>query len=623
MGVNRFFYVESKAFEIVKNKIELSIIERSRNHVSSVTMGFVAALWLRDVLLEVANMSNDQNLFRSFREGNKIFVLQKQRNGKGRFATITTLGDTKSKGYVIIPEGRDSCGWNGVRQEISSIMEDHVHGQREVKTRQSTEQGNQVSNVVRETCTFKDAVMQGDLPTILIGNAGIQGESSHLTAQEKAQVPVGIESAPVWGNGVAMAAAPQTVVSAGVDKGKNPADILGEIPKIAHSSQPLFEKLSSNLDNIDFASSDIDMGLLQFSLQIQIARGLNGVWGVKHVSIDGTHKSPNVNDVKSTTYAVETGPNSTDQRHLGSAKQNRSQARAHRPKRAQKPKRQKWAWRPKPRSHPGLTRPDSATTGPALTPSPHIPESSSLENSKQDPSSSDVVQHMDIIPHPGEVVTRTWGTSSDWVLELRGGRRLSIPVSLLRPQLGEFQVTKPILPTGMGEASGGGEALGLSSEYSGEEGDDEGESVGVDSEFSTGDGVVACWDGEEVPLEVFPLASVVPQEGVSAPELLMMGEAETDLPPSDWVMGKYQHFGDFVGASYEGYEEEVLTLLKSIDARRANFEKGEIVSDINVRSGRKGSRELKGLVSTINYDTGSSRSRSNNRERALMLSNEC
>jgi hypothetical protein len=103
MGENMFFYVESKSFEIVKNTIELSIIERSRHHFRIVTMGFVAALWLHDALLEVAKLSNDQNLFRSFREGNKIFVLQKQRNGKGRFVTITALGDSKSKGYVIIP----------------------------------------------------------------------------------------------------------------------------------------------------------------------------------------------------------------------------------------------------------------------------------------------------------------------------------------------------------------------------------------------------------------------------------------------------------------------------------------------------------------------------------------
>ena len=457
MGVNRFFYVESKAFEIVKNTIELSIIERSRNHYSSVTMGLVAALWLRDVLHEVAKMSNDQNLFRSFREGNKIFVLQKQKNGKGRFVTITALGDTKSKGSVIIPEGSDSCGWNGVRQEISGLMDEHVHGQREVTKHWPENRG-------RETCTFKEAVTHGELPKQSFGNAGFQGESSQLSAQEKAQVPVGIESVPVWGNGVAKAAASQTVVSEGVDKGKKPADFLEEIPKITHLSQPLVEKLTLNMDNIDLASSHIDTGLLQFSLTIQIEQGLNGVWGVKQASIVGPPQSPNeqnVNIPKPTTHVVETGPNSTDK--MGFAKPNRSQTRAQRPKRVYRPIRQKWAWRPKPRSHMGFFRPGSATMGPAMNPPPLIPESSSPshENPKYDQSSSKAGQITDIITHPDEVVTRTWGTSTDWVLELRGGRRLSIPVSLLRPQLGEFQATKPMLPTGMGEVRGGGEALGL------------------------------------------------------------------------------------------------------------------------------------------------------------------
>ncbi|GMY21502.1 hypothetical protein FCV25MIE_16743 [Fagus crenata] len=220
------------------------------------------------------------------------------------------------------------------------------------------------------------------------------------------------------------------------------------------------------MDNIDLASSNIDTGLLQFSLTIQIERGLNGIWGVKHASI-GPQQSPNeqeVNIPKSTTH--ETGPDSTDQNniHLGFAKPNRARARAQRPKRVHRPTRQKWAWRPKPRSHTGSSRPGSATMGPAMTLTPHIPESPppSLENSKSDVSSSQAVPITDIIPHPNEVVTRTWGTSSEWVLELRGGRRLSIPVSLLRPQLGEFQAPKPRLPTGLGEASGGGELLGLS-----------------------------------------------------------------------------------------------------------------------------------------------------------------
>ena len=144
---------------------------------------------------------------------------------------------------MIIPEGRDACGWNGVRQEISGIMDEQVHGKREVTQRRTepqylTEQGNQVSNVVRETRTFKDAVTQGDMPTTSIGIAGHQGESSQRYSQERPFAPAiqaRIEYVPVRGNGVATAAASQTVVpegdDKGVDKGKKSADILGEIPK--------------------------------------------------------------------------------------------------------------------------------------------------------------------------------------------------------------------------------------------------------------------------------------------------------------------------------------------------------------------------------------------------------
>uniref|UniRef100_A0A2N9EFL4 Reverse transcriptase domain-containing protein n=1 Tax=Fagus sylvatica TaxID=28930 RepID=A0A2N9EFL4_FAGSY len=185
MGENRFFYVEAKSFEIAKNAIELSLIERSRNHVSFITMGFAAALWLRDVLLEVTRMSNDNNLFRSFREGNKIFVLQKQRNGKGRFVTITTLGDSKSKGYVIIPEGRGAGGWQGASQEITNIMDAQNHGTREInqrwpQPRQPTVQGNRDSNLVKESRTFKEAVTQGDTPNLSLEIAGNQGAASQL-----------------------------------------------------------------------------------------------------------------------------------------------------------------------------------------------------------------------------------------------------------------------------------------------------------------------------------------------------------------------------------------------------------------------------------------------------------
>lgn len=70
---------------------------------------------------------------------------------------------------------------------------------------------------------------------------------------------------------------------------------------------------------------------------------------------------------------------------------------------------------------------------------------------------------------------------------------MSIPISLLRPYLGEFQESEPAVPSGLGELVCAGDVSKLSDVFSGDEGDDEGESVvGADSEFSTGDGVVTC-----------------------------------------------------------------------------------------------------------------------------------
>ena len=108
-----------------------------------------------------------------------MFVLQKQRNGRGRFVTITVLGDAKEKGCVIIPEGREASGWRGMSHEINGVMDvkatekDH----RRPEPRQSMMQGNQVSNFGRDSRTFKDAIIHGgDLPKILLEISGNHGD---------------------------------------------------------------------------------------------------------------------------------------------------------------------------------------------------------------------------------------------------------------------------------------------------------------------------------------------------------------------------------------------------------------------------------------------------------------
>jgi hypothetical protein len=137
--------------------------------------------------------------------------------------------------------------------------------------------------------------------------------------------------------------------------------------------------------------------------------------------------------------------------------------------------------------------------------------------------------------------------------------------------------------------------------------------VWEDSEIPEERGLVVCDEETESVLEVEPLATM---------GLNLTGSDEDDaiiLEPSEWVRGKYHEFEEYLGASYEGYEDEFLNLLKSIDARWPQQPQDKKSSMKGAKSGGKGSRELKGLLSTVNYDTRTARRRIDPRERVLAL----
>ncbi len=75
-------------------------------------------------------------------------------------------------------------------------------------------------------------------------------------------------------------------------------------------------------------------------------------------------------------------------------------------------------------------------------------------------------------------------------------------------------------------------------------------------------------------------------------------------------------FRKLVEASYEGYEDKVIDLLVAIDARR---QQGVSGSRRSINYGKRGSRELKGLISIVNYE----HKESNSKGGALLLTNEC
>uniref|UniRef100_A0A2N9FIH8 Reverse transcriptase zinc-binding domain-containing protein n=1 Tax=Fagus sylvatica TaxID=28930 RepID=A0A2N9FIH8_FAGSY len=74
-------------------------------------------------------------------------------------------------------------------------------------------------------------------------------------------------------------------------------------------------------------------------------------------------------------------------------------------------------------------------------------------------------------------------------------------------------------------------------------------------------------------------------------------------PPSDWVVGQIKAFGELVGASYEGYEEEVITLLQKIELRRPQPRARAPSQHRGSQSASRGLRELRGLASLVNYDS--------------------
>ena len=128
------------------------------------------------MLVEIAALPVDQNAFRSFRERNKVFVIQKQRNGKGRFISITVLGESKDKGVVIIPEGKEGGGWRGFSQEVDGVLTpagSALHHQRRQTPSPVASGVHKNSNTGGESRTFKEAMIHGnEIPKFLHANNG-------------------------------------------------------------------------------------------------------------------------------------------------------------------------------------------------------------------------------------------------------------------------------------------------------------------------------------------------------------------------------------------------------------------------------------------------------------------
>jgi hypothetical protein len=619
MGDTRLFHVESKSFELKKNAMEVTIIERGKKHRRIVSMGFAAAFWFRDSLLEVATLSRDQNAFRSFREGKKVYVVQKQRNDKGNFVTVTVLGDSKGRGGVIIPEGKDSWGWHGISVELEALLSSKAmvnHGvnhHRQTLAGKSTAEGN----FRKENCTFKTAVIQGNnIPKILPIQSRVDKNMEEINA--KGEVVLNLKVILTCGKDgswqASWAGLADSCAPSGLSKGSNLALFhdMQSGPKMDPKTRIEAGKVTKVWKPIGPKPK------LAERSNIQIHGSGPEATRVPEISVSNRFSIFQVGESSGTSSSADLTP---PQAVCSGADLIPPQAAC---------------------SSDDLP-PPQATCSTILTP---LADASLLLSGSNSQDDGKLISPV-ICPLPTEV-DRTWGSSSAWVLELRDGRRVSIPLSLLRQP-----VVTTLLPTdsvaagqlvtreelvGMGSTVDDLSSLGGSlggSEYSGveDESEDDISLVWEDREVDGVGSELVCWGDEAKTLDVEPLAISKPVENelqevvthTQEPEVVVSPSGVEDsslgveVSPSDWVLGKSKRIGKVLGASYHGNEERINRLLMEIDGRRPQIS-CEVGGVKKLKEGRKGTRELKRLTCSIIYESESAKSRGKSKERVLSLS---
>lgn len=212
--------------------------------------------------------------------------------------------------------------------------------------------------------------------------------------------------------------------------------------------------------------------------------------------------------------------------------------------------RPKWIWQPRGKVM-GLNQSTETTTAsgtPAMTQALTLVPTGSIN-----PKPTIVADHI-------TRVHRSWGSAFDWVLELRDGKRISIPLSLIQqPQMQASSTMDPsdeskvLLLEGFNDLGSSDEGH----EESDGEVDEEDDTVSMVWEDPEGEderGAIVCCEETECALEVEPLASLGPD--TTSEHWLAMGTADEvhdSSQPGERIWGKYQEFGQFLGATYEGY----------------------------------------------------------------------
>ena len=101
---------------------QLRIYERGRDSLKSIFMGKGSAKRLLFNVEELISRQSSGQFAKSFREGDKCFILQLGSNSHEAFLLTLELTRGLCKGSIVVPEGKTGSGWRGFGLHLRKVL---------------------------------------------------------------------------------------------------------------------------------------------------------------------------------------------------------------------------------------------------------------------------------------------------------------------------------------------------------------------------------------------------------------------------------------------------------------------------------------------------------------------
>jgi hypothetical protein len=121
--MERRFSIEAKAFwfSILNGSSLFRLEERRKHFVGFILVSSKCAAWLIATVESACLVEED--IAKSFREGNKAVMVHGGSNKSGRFLEVAVFAEGGRKGGIWIPEGRDGRGWRLFAGELRVFLD--------------------------------------------------------------------------------------------------------------------------------------------------------------------------------------------------------------------------------------------------------------------------------------------------------------------------------------------------------------------------------------------------------------------------------------------------------------------------------------------------------------------